>query len=130
MPDLFVDCDDTLELYICDDSNCDGTHPFGALHRDGHPNTRLIEEIKKWRAANPDSMFVVWSGGGNRYAERFAQAYFPDERIVCLDKFGCNMELPKKDDIVIDDMDIVTDAPVQNPREWSYDETGTSTEVS
>jgi hypothetical protein len=117
---LFVDCDDTLEFY-CVGSMCthNGMHPYGS---DGVANERLIEEIKRWRRDNPNALFVVWSGGGGWYARHFAERYFPRERFACLDKFGCNLEIPGPDDIVIDDMPIVTAAPVQNPREWMYED--------
>ena len=65
MVNLFVDCDDTLLLYLRDSK----INPYGFWkHIPFKPNEDLIEDMRKFRQSNPKSTITVWSGGGLTYA--------------------------------------------------------------
>ena len=65
MVSLFVDCDDTLVLYLEV-----GPNPYGIYW--GTPyevNHRLVEGMLRFGERYPEALIVVWSGGGLEYAE-------------------------------------------------------------
>lgn len=102
---LFVDCDDTLALYCLPDGRCDhgGVHPYGTTYTPWVPNEPLIGHVKAFRERHPDSLIVVWSGGGKEYAQRFIDRLLPDLGIIAMDKWEPNTDLVRSADIVVDD---------------------------
>ncbi len=101
MVNLFVDCDDTLLLYIRGDKR----NPYGFWnHIPYNPNYTLIEDLLKFREANPESIITIWSGGGADYAKECAEALEIESSI---DKFLLkditSLLLVSKNDIVVDD---------------------------
>ena len=99
---LFVDCDDTLILW--------DTEPNGLGSYGYHLNHELIEAVLKYMAITKDNL-VVWSGGGEEYARRWARCSFPDTEWEAISK---DITLPdaELDDVCVDDMDIIPAAPV------------------
>lgn len=100
---LFVDCDDTLGMYCRCDTEC--ASPMA------HPNRPLIAAVKKWYAENPDGEVIIWSGGGDWYAQQFAEKFFPDTDITVhfsRKHNGVIKLLVKEGDIVVDDQEIVS----------------------
>jgi hypothetical protein len=105
MPNLFVDCDDTLALYCLPNGRCEhgDVHPYGSKWSPWVPNERLVEGIKAFRAENPEALIVVWSGGGKEYAKRFIDKLLPDLGVTAMDKWRPYTDLAKAMDIVVDD---------------------------
>ena len=107
---LFVDCDDTLILW-------DNTPLESGLYSAKYEvNTKLIEAVHKYLAHTKDNL-VVWSGGGEEYARRWARMCFPDTEWEAISK---DITLPdaELDDVCVDDMDIVPAAPVLTWQEF------------
>lgn len=98
---LFVDVDDTLILYHTEEE----PNPYGVYL--GTPysfNTRLVQGILNFAAENPESLIVVWSGGGQQYAREWADKAGLEDKVVCFDKNRHNIEeLVREGDVVVDD---------------------------
>ncbi len=90
---LFVDSDDTLVLW--NDSE--------AIQNGYELNGALFEYIFNWREVNPDGVVILWSGGGDVYADTWHNRLDPDGEIFdfCLGKFRM---IPDGCDIFVDDM--------------------------
>lgn len=58
-----------LPIYI----DIDGTLTDNNLHRQGAPELKRIQRVKELIAAGND--VVLWSAGGNEYAEQFAKEH-------------------------------------------------------
>ncbi len=75
---LFVDVDGTL---LCWQKTAECLHTehekLGDV-RHWRPNERVVEYVKRWAAANPDGPVIVWSGEGQRYAEKWGKVFFPE----------------------------------------------------
>lgn len=99
-PGLFVDCDDTLILYLDPDGNVDesGPHPYGAGADKYIHNERLIAGIRRWRERN-DGPVVIWSGGGGDYAAAFAV----ETGVVCDSALAKDSSVPRDGDLCVDD---------------------------
>src|SRR5688572_10582227 len=77
---LCVDCDDTLVLWQYVEKEVGGQLCF-VLPNEGEtylPNDALMAAVRRYLAATPGSELVVWSGGGEAYARRWGQMFFPD----------------------------------------------------
>ncbi len=112
---LFVDVDDTLVIY--DDGNIE-PHPYGIYH--GVPwtiNEKLLQGIKDFVENNPDSLVVVWSGGGWEYAKYWADKLNLYDSIAALTKDSSTFYLIHEGDIVVDDMDL-GGLRTHKPDEW------------
>ena len=110
---LWIDCDDTLALYCTtpDNPECehDGVHPYGSQFSPYVPNYALIEGIKRFRRENPSARIIVWSGGGDWYANTFVRQLLPTVwRVEVANKDHYTMLEVQEDDLVIDDMEIAT----------------------
>ena len=119
MINLWIDIDDSLVLYQNHDNK---KHPFGIYMGDPwEPNTRLINGIKNFAQNNPNSLIVIWSGGGKDYAQMWKDKLLPDIEATAMSKNPLAFELVKSDDIVVDDAadDIrgIT-AKILKPNEW------------
>lgn len=103
---LFVDCDDTLVLWLNDGKVTagpllpEGPHPYGAGADRWLPNEVLIEAIRARQKAEPRTL-VIWTGGGTDYARTWADRLMPNEYDAALSK---DTRLPLPGDLCIDDM--------------------------
>ena len=78
MPRLFVDCDDTLVLWLNQDGQpLEGQNPYGGGSDKYELNTALIGTVVDFLDTNPGWDLVVWSGGGSQYAKVWADRCFP-----------------------------------------------------
>lgn len=101
---LFVDCDDTLILWKGDPDPVSGLYPANAYD----PNTKLISAIKKWWRLHDFDSIVVWSGGGEAYASRWAMKFLIWQEKGMMVKgyqfaISKDITLPTEEDICIDD---------------------------
>ncbi len=103
MVNLFVDCDDTLMEYL----KAGKVNPYGFWKNISFkPNLNLIEDIRKFREANPKSTITVWSGGGRTYAKECATELGIEQSVDrFLLKEGSNLLLVEEGDIVVDDLE-------------------------
>lgn len=101
MPYLWVDCDDTLILWH-DRYNKAGL--YVRLAKDYDLNDDLISDIKCFLAGHPDYGLRVWSGGGVKYAAKFAEECFPGMDVEVWSK---EMQWPREGDVCVDDWTIV-----------------------
>jgi len=112
---IFIDCDDTLILYGPDEV----LHPLGFSKGDPFTvNQPLVTFIRKFVRLFPESLVVIWSGGGSRYTLECAKSAgvaLPD--FAYLVKDSSTFSLVRSHDIVIDDMNINVSAQVLSPRE-------------
>ena len=131
MPNLFVDCDDTLILFCFQPGEAcphGGVHPYGASESYPQvPNERLIAGMRQFRVDNPEALIVIWSGGGAWYAMSVIKRLnIHDLQAQAWDKFGHSFDFVTEGDIVVDDQ-----APLQRaltsqqfkPMEWPPEET-------
>jgi len=99
---LFVDIDDTLVLYDLDTPNpCeiyDGTKY--------EINTKLVRNIMSFYSDNPETLIVIWSGGGREYVKGWVNKLGLEDMAVALSKDRDTLSLIKDGDIVIDDDDL------------------------
>lgn len=80
---IYVDCDDTLILYMDHKGNVlhDSPHPYGEGAADWMVNAQLVRALGLVVLKYPDTEIVVWSGGGYQYAGiRADQAFFQEYR--------------------------------------------------
>jgi hypothetical protein len=100
---LFVDCDDTLILFMDKDNNfLKGKHPFSYGADKFEPNYRLIWTIRRFLYNNPYYDLVVWSGGGADYASHIASMIFVP-KILSMTVRGKDMGAARLGDICVDD---------------------------
>jgi len=123
MTSLFVDCDDTLALFCWkpEEPRCPhgNIHPYGSKHSPWDANTRLLEGIRAFRAANPEADIVIWSGGGREYAQTFIDTLLPDIKAISWDKIKPWIQaMVQEGDIVVDDQPIVSKGTHFYPHEW------------
>ena len=110
---LFVDVDDTLVIY-----DTPGPNPYGVYKGSKwEPNIRLIEGIKDFQERNPESLVVIWSGGGSNYARQWIETLDLDDDLVSLIKDSTSFHLIREGDIVVDDMDL-DGYRTHKPNEW------------
>jgi len=116
MSNLFVDVDDTLILY-----DRIGPNPYGIYFGEPYSvNDELLRGILDFHKNNPNSLIVIWSGGGKQYAEMWIDRIGLGDiipSIVGLGKDRDSLVLVKDGDIVIDD-DILGGLRTHNPNEW------------
>lgn len=98
---LFVDCDDTLVLWQAEKrTRSDGLYLFDEWQR----NDELIEAIEGFLRQAEEEIFelnlVVWSYGGEEYARKWAELFFPNRMWEALDK---DPMIPDDESICIDD---------------------------
>ena len=99
---LYVDCDDTLVLWLDgDDKVLGGPNPYGT-GPDGRwkPNLELLAAMKQWRENTPGSEIILWTGGGTRYARRWMGLIYPE----AADSISKDTRIPDPDDLCVDDM--------------------------
>lgn len=87
-PNLWVDVDDTLILYP-----------------DDKPNTALIEKIKAVRDQYAE--VYVWSGGGNLYAQVWAERLLKGVYDDSAGKSFISFKAVQSGDTCVDDMDLM-----------------------
>lgn len=95
MPTVFVDCDDTLVLYV----NQDIPNPYGILK--GHPfkpNWELLDRLKSFKG-----QIHIWSGGGRDYAREVAVLVMPRTLRYSVGNKGFNSDTFQVGDIIVDD---------------------------
>ena len=117
MPRLFVDCDDTLVKY---QDRGDPT-PYGVKYGvPWLPNERLINGVIAYRHAHPEALIVVWSGGGQEYAQMWADKLLSSIDVTAMVKDETTFGLVLHDSIVVDDQDlgIPTGGRQFKPDEW------------
>lgn len=88
MPNLWVDVDDTLILYP-----------------DDAPNEALINKLKEVK--DQYDHIYVWSGGGDLYAQLWAERLLYDVYHDTFDKSYKTFKVVQGGDICIDDMDLL-----------------------
>ena len=121
---LFVDVDDTLVKY----QSRQAVNPYGLYKGDPwEPNQRLIDGMRAFREANPDTLIVVWSGGGREYAMTWIDLLKlnPSLDVAGMGKDLGSMAIVRPDDIVVDDMADslkVSAVKVYGPDEWPEQE--------
>jgi hypothetical protein len=97
-PRLFIDVDDTLIIYENDNKQ----NPYGVYNGEKWSlNQPLFDAIVKFRETFPDALIVVWSGGGQEYAQMWVNGLMRELDVVALDKSVFN--LVRWNDIVVDD---------------------------
>ena len=105
MKRLFVDCDDTLVLWLNEDGQpLEGQNPYGGGSDRWEPNTALIEAIRVRMKADPELRLIIWTGGGNEYGRTWAERLMPGEWDMAGAK---DPRLPLPEDLCIDDAEIV-----------------------
>ncbi len=107
---LYVDCDDTLVLWLDnDDGVLGGPHPYGtgAAGR-WKPNLELLGAMKQWRENTPGSEIILWTGGGADYAQLWERRVYPE----AADAISKDTRIPEPDDLCVDDMPIKVACPV------------------
>ena len=95
---LFVDVDDTLITW-CPEGCQHTMHPFGA----GANHWRLNEEVYDFMCwwSGP---IVIWSGGGDAWAEEMATKALPPEMLARVDRYESKWtRIPSVGDLFIDD---------------------------
>ena len=65
---LFIDVDYTLVLW--NESNKHGSQVYAGDKYE--MNHKLVDAINKFLYTNPETEFLVWSGGGKAYAQEWA----------------------------------------------------------
>ena len=76
MARLFIDCDDTLVLWLGEDGEGDGgPNPYGGGKEKWEPNRALIAAIESSREEYEE--VVVWTGGGSDYARVWRDRLLP-----------------------------------------------------
>ena len=116
MPRLFVDCDDTLVLWLNEDGQpLEGQNPYGGGSDKYELNQALIDAVVDFLDTNLDWELVVWSGGGSQYAKVWADRCFPFKTLYDEDARGVrgwllsahvrtkDIALPTADDTCVDD---------------------------
>ena len=121
MTNLFVDCDDTLFLYLVSNIK----NPHGLWKNIPYKcNEKLIQGIQTFRREHPnhkEHSIYIWSGGGWEYARMCAVQLGISS--ICngfLTKDITEFHRIKEGDIVIDDDDLVkvrTHTPFNWPEE-------------
>lgn len=114
---LFVDCDDTLVFWLGKDGQpLEGQNPYGGGSERWEANDQLLEALEGWGEAVPGgSGIIVWSGGGEQYAERWARLLRHVRGVTSMSK---DIRLPTADDLCIDDMPIKVSCPVMTWEEF------------
>jgi hypothetical protein len=105
---LFVDCDDTLVLWLNDGKPTsgplvpEGPHPYGAGADRWLPNEALLVAVRAHMASSPDDHLIIWTGGGEAYARTWAGRLFPQgDYYAAISK---DTRLPLPGDLCVDDM--------------------------
>lgn len=115
MPRLFVDCDDTLVLWLDGDGTpLGGQNPYGGGSDKYELNQALIDAVVDFMDTHREYELVVWSGGGAQYAKGWADRCFPFKDLLNDDTDRRNwlqrahvrtkdINLPQASDICVDD---------------------------
>ncbi len=116
---LYVDCDDTLVLWLDGDGDvAEGPNPYGTDGDRWKANAELVEAIGEWERNTPGGEIILWTGGGKAYARVWEQRIYPE----AADAISKDMRIPGADDLCIDDMPIKVACPVvtwqQFVKEW------------
>lgn len=116
---LFVDCDDTLVLWLDDDGDvAAGPNPYGNASDRWKANTDLVAALNEWNENTLGSEIILWTGGGIAYARVWEQRIYPE----AADAISKDTRIPGPDDLCIDDMPIKVACPVvtwqQFVEEW------------
>ena len=112
MSRLFVDCDDTLIIWLNEhDQPLEGQNPYGGGSQRWKFNDELVKAVLsvslKWQV-------VVWSGGGSDYAGDWRDRIdWPLANVASKD-----IRLPEPDDLCIDDQPIKVACPVLTWQEF------------
>jgi hypothetical protein len=120
---LYVDCDDTLVLWLDGDGDvADGPNPYGTGPDRWKPNEGLIIALENWRMRHPEiDEIVLWTGGGTDYAQLWLRRVYP----AADDAISKDTRIPRPDDLCVDDMPIKVACPVvtwqQFVKEWSVE---------
>lgn len=113
---LFVDVDDTLALY-----DKVGPNPFGTYMGTSYSvNEKLVWGIRDYRLRNPDTLIVVWSGGGKEYVEMWLDTLELTDLVTPMGKDGTSMALALEEpSIVVDDLEAKDFPPrTHGPFDW------------
>ena len=111
MARLFVDCDDTLVIWLDgDDQPLEGQNPYGGGSQTWKFNDDLIRAIEERHGG----YIVVWSGGGEDYARRWLDRLGWTEA----EAISKDISLPEPGDLCIDDQPIKVACPVMTWQEF------------
>lgn len=98
MNTLYIDIDDTL-INWCAEGCQVKMHPYGQGSEYGRVNPDVLELFDKW-----EGHIVLWSGGGDWYAETIARRFLSPDRLDKIDHYESKWNrLPEYGDIFIDD---------------------------
>ncbi len=100
---LFVDCDDTLVLWLDDEGDvADGPNPYGNGHEHWKPNEELVIALENWRMRHPTiDEIILWSGGGTDWARSWLRRIYP----AADGAISKDPRIPRSDDLCVDDDD-------------------------
>lgn len=83
---LYVDCDDTLAIYLDSGGKVlPGKHPYGHGADRWVPYDDLVIAVNRYHDETNEPV-VIWSGGGHDYAKEFLDKLFPDRNYTVLSK--------------------------------------------
>ena len=113
---LFVDIDDTLVKWDINAPNPDGHY----METPWNVNTKLLEGIKQFAVDNPGALIVIWSAGGQQYADEWSRRFGLEDLVATMDKSKDTAVLVQDGDIVVDDMpSVARGVPrTHGPDEW------------
>ncbi len=115
MARLFVDCDDTLIIWLDEhDQPLEGQNPYGGGSQRWEFNDELVRAIEDAQGGEfIGAEVVVWSGGGADYAGRWRDRIWGFASAASKD-----LRLPGPDDLCIDDQPIKVACPVMTWQEF------------
>ena len=113
MARLFIDCDDTLVLWLGEDGEVDGgPNPYGGGKEKWEPNRALIAAIESSREEYEE--VVVWTGGGSDYARVWRDRLLPWAHHA----IAKDTRIPGSEDVCVDDAVLRVAAALLTPQEF------------
>ncbi len=111
MATLWLDCDDTLVIWLDEDGQpLEGQNPYGGGSQRWKWNEELIRAID-WVS---DWDLAIWSGGGAQYAARWRDLL----RWDLADAYSKDTRLPQPNDLCVDDMPLKVACEVMTWQEF------------
>lgn len=95
---VFVDVDDTLVRWAPETRGV--IHPYGKGADDWEPNCDVIHLLRALKAEGAE--ITVWSGGGEEWADYWADKLIPNLYDNAMDKYP---RIPSQGEVYIDDLD-------------------------
>lgn len=76
----------------------------GIVYEDGRPNVQLRRAVERYLEEHPETVLVVWSGGGDWYAALLGRRVLGHEDFTALEKIGAlRAGAVGPGDVVVDD---------------------------